>query len=72
VVNLLDMDLRHYRKIYKGITLKELATIVGCSISALSLIERGMRSPTYDLTQRITEATKGKVRAADLHNGKAA
>jgi transcriptional regulator with XRE-family HTH domain len=65
------MNLRDFRTA-KGITLKEMAVKVGCSIAALSYIERGHRVPTYDMTQRIVSATGGKVRAVDLHNGRAA
>lgn len=50
-------------------SLSDLAQKVGCSASALSLIERGERVPSYDMTRRIVNATGGKVKAADLHNG---
>lgn len=65
------MDLRQFRTA-RNITLEQMAVKVGCSAAALSLIERGKRVPTYDMTRRIIDATGGKVRASDLHNGKAA
>lgn len=60
------MTLREYREA-RGLTLTEMAAMVGCSISGLSMIERGLRRPTYDLTQKIVSATGHKVRARDLH-----
>ena len=63
------MELKEWRQ-HTGLTLDELSAQIGCSTSALSLIERGKRKPGYELTIGIIRATKGKVRAEDLHNGK--
>lgn len=60
------MKLRAYRKA-QGLSLAEMAGQIGCSISALSMIERGLRHPKRDLTQAIVTASEGKVRAKDLH-----
>ena len=60
------MELRAWREA-EGLTLDELSARVGCSTSALSLIERGKRKPGYEMTMCIMHATKGKVKAEALH-----
>ena len=60
------MTLRKYREAH-GWSLSRMAARVGCSVSGLSMIERGLRRPTYALTQKIVTATNGNVKAKDLH-----
>lgn len=62
------MELRAYRE-GKSLSLEDMAARIGCSVSALSLIERGKRTPGYALTMRIVSATGNKVKEADLHSG---
>ena len=40
----------------KGLTRKQLATIVGCSASMIVKIERGEKSPSMDMAGRISKA----------------
>ena len=40
----------------KGLTRKQLATIVGCSESMIVKIERGEKSPSMDMAGRISKA----------------
>jgi transcriptional regulator with XRE-family HTH domain len=61
-----SMTLRKYREA-QGLTLADLAAMVGCSTAALSRIERGERKPKYALTQAIVAVSGGKVKAKDLH-----
>lgn len=48
------INIREARKA-KGITMKELGNLVGATESAISLYERGMREPSYEILLKIAE-----------------
>ena len=48
------MNIREKRK-EKGITMKELGALVGCSESAISQYETGKRSPDYETLLKLAE-----------------
>ena len=59
------MDLRTWRT-SANLTLQSVGEAVGCTKTALSDIERGVRRPSTDLAKRIEAFTRGKVTAASL------
>jgi transcriptional regulator with XRE-family HTH domain len=59
------MDIRTYRRMW-GLTQKEFAKLVGCSLPAMANYENGRRVPTLRYSKRIHEVTKGKVTIEDL------
>lgn len=47
--------LRYYRNM-RGLTMKELGNMVGCTEGAISNYERGTREPGYEMLLKLSEA----------------
>lgn len=47
--------IRYYRNM-RGLTMKELGNIVGCTEGAISNYELGKREPSYEMLLKISEA----------------